>query len=514
MKANIETNRIYECDAVELLERLPAESVDLVYIDPPWPTLAMDDIQGDYNFYISKVIQQAYRILRNTGTIFFYSYPSLSLNIKSCLSAVFGETNFRGDFSILKRKRNKTRVQLPVNDYELVIFFSKSDEYHYRKPVRSLSQREIEQKYPLEDSTGRFFPSPLTDLGTRGFEYEWRGCVLPPNQKWIFSTKELDQLYEEGRILYSDDLSRPYFKRYYKGYEPFTFGSTWTDLPPQQIVRSIPNNDPRYSQPVELIDRIIQTVTQKNDIVLDPFCGFGPTLLAAEKSERRWIGIDYDPEACTTSQYRLQEISQGDSPIIDASTMLMTPVYWNKYLPIGTREISEENKILLAIRRGESKEVEFKVATLWNSLIGAKDKKMIEPIVKSIVGMMNSKEGGDILMGVDDAGSIIGLQKDFEHANPQKRDIDGFLLWLNEKVRHKLGGAGSSFMKAEVFEIERKSICRMHVSPASKPMFLDKKFYVRQTNQTIPLDSENTFEYITTRWPQYSPDNGSESSIE
>lgn len=164
------------------------------------------------------------------------------------------------------------------------------------------------------------------------------------------------------------------------------------------------------------------------------------------------------------------------------------------------KRIATELETLIA--RGESELLEFKVAACWNSHRQIKDAKMVDNIVETVAGFMNSLMGGVILIGVADDGQVIGLADDYRVADVKKQDRDGYELFLRNALNDKLGGDSVLFYEIRFFQIHSDEVCRVKVKPASKPVYFRGSFYVRNGNQTRRLTTQEAVEYMRDRWKE------------
>lgn len=142
--------------------------------------------------------------------------------------------------------------------------------------------------------------------------YEWRGFPYPP-MGWRYSLETMTRLDAEGRIYYPtkpngelDISKRPRVKRYLDEMAGGVMGTIWTDVPP---INSQAQERLGYptQKPLALLERILAASSNEGDLVLDPFCGCGTTVHAAEKMGRRWIGIDVTHLAVGLIQRRLRD---------------------------------------------------------------------------------------------------------------------------------------------------------------------------------------------------------------
>jgi len=155
------------------------------------------------------------------------------------------------------------------------------------------------------------------------------------------------------------------------------------------------------------------------------------------------------------------------------------------------------------IADGESNVLEFKERARWSHGTDKKGKSE-QIIVKSISGFMNS-EGGTLIIGIADNGSVIGLKSDYETLSKGNRD--GFELFLTQLIADKITGPSPSLCRVSFHELDGKDICRVDVAASAKPVFacpMNSKdhtdFWVRQGNKTDQFHGTELAEYIEEHW--------------
>src|SRR5437763_655294 len=137
--------------------------------------------------------------------------------------------------------------------------------------------------------------------------YEWKGHATP-TMGWRYSKETMAKLDAEGRIWYPKEKSkRPRLKRYLDEMPGRLMGTVWTDIFP---INSQAQERLGYptQKPQALLERIIQASSNPGDVVLDPFCGCGTTIAAAQKLGRQWIGIDVTHLSIALQKYRLKDM--------------------------------------------------------------------------------------------------------------------------------------------------------------------------------------------------------------
>jgi len=154
---------------------------------------------------------------------------------------------------------------------------------------------------------------------------------------------------------------------------------------------------------------------------------------------------------------------------------------------------------------GETSHVEFKETARVNTHTGRRDDKIELAVAKTIAGFLNA-EGGTLLIGVADDGSVVGLKRDL--AVMKTPDVDRYQLWLTDHMQTSLGKAAVTFVTV-TFEVAGSvEICRIEVAPAEMPIFLNEPkgprtadFYLRLGNSTRRLLTDEVLEYQPRRWP-------------
>ena len=363
-------NTLYFGDNLEILRKyIKDESVDLIYLDPPfnsqrayniifpdktgkfstaqihafedtwsWGTesqQAFDDImRGNYSLELKDMMKafrqfmgtsnlmayltmmavrlvEMHRALKTTGSLFLHCDPTASHYLKVLLDQIFGLGNFRNEI-VWKRTHShgSSRRCGPVHD--TLLYYTKSDNYTWTNPVVRHADGYIDRHFVLTDEkTGKKFqPITLTGSGKRYGDSgkPWRNVnpttvgrhwALPGDlmsQLGIDTTlstqDKLDELDRMGCIYWPQKSGgTPRLKRYVEDLDGVALPDIWSDIDP---VSSHAKERLGYptQKPLALLERIIQASSNEGDIVMDPFCGCGTAIAAAEKLGRKWIGID------------------------------------------------------------------------------------------------------------------------------------------------------------------------------------------------------------------------------
>jgi len=339
----LKTQTIYCGDNLKMLTDIPDESIDLCYIDPPfnsnrnyevfWGDVqekrAFDDRFGDaqeYIKYMRQRVSEIYRVLKKTGSFYYHCDWHASHYVKVMLDEIFSFNNFQNEI-VWKRTSAHNDPNKYGRNKDNIFFYTKSNEYTYNVLYSEYDESYIKNFYRFEDKGGKYRLSDLTGAGiSKGqSSEEWKGYnpsvrgrhwAIPSwavekfigekNIKELSTKEKLEILFTNGLIEISSN-GVPSFKRYLAEMEGVPLQEIWTDINPISSQAKERLGYPTQ-KPIALMERIINASSNKGDVVLDAFCGCGTTLVAAEKLNRKWIGIDISPTACRVMSQRLYEL--------------------------------------------------------------------------------------------------------------------------------------------------------------------------------------------------------------
>ena len=251
------------------------------------------------------------RVLKPTGSLYLHCDPTASHFLKLLMDAVFGPTNFRTEI-IWKRTSAHSDTKQGRKQHgrihDVLLFYTKTDDWNWN-PVYTRYDREyVENFYRfVEPDTGRRYRmGDLTGPGgaAKGNpQYE----VMGVTRYWRYSKERMQELIRRGRVVQTNPGSVPAYKRYLDEMPGVPLQDLWGDIKPIGSQAAERLGYPTQ-KPIALLDRIIQASSNEGATILDPFCGCGTTIAAAQKLNRRWIGIDITHLAISLIRYRL-----GDS---------------------------------------------------------------------------------------------------------------------------------------------------------------------------------------------------------
>jgi DNA modification methylase len=254
------------------------------------------------------------RVLKATGSIYLHCDPTASHYLKLLLDAVFGHANFKNEIS-WQRTTTKGDYRQGATNWprirDVLLYYARDEaKAIFHQPFAPYSHEYITSHYGQQDSMGRkFMLDNLTapGAGTRGHPtYEFLGVT----RYWRYNKEKMSDLLKQGRVIQPKPGAVPRYKRYLDEMPGIAIGDSWEDVYP---INSQAQERLGYptQKPEALLERIISASSEKGDTVLDPFCGCGTTIAAAQKLSRRWIGIDITHLAIGLIRHRLTDTFGG-----------------------------------------------------------------------------------------------------------------------------------------------------------------------------------------------------------
>ena len=363
-------NVLYYGDNLKVLrEHVADESVDLVYLDPPFNSNADYNVlfsekggekahaqiqafedtwewdqEASANFadavqnggeYVAKCLLSfrallgasdmlAYlammaprlvelsRVLKPTGSIFLHCDDTASHYLKLLMDAVFRPDNFINEI-IWERSQTRSSISRSFRRaHDVILFYSRSDDHKFNMQYRPLSDASM-NLYDHEDAGGKYQGVPLLVSGKRNGKTGavWRG--IDPNVRgkagmhWVTIPANLDEYEKKGLILWPDKKDGTPRLKYYLHQSPgVPLNDIWDDVP---LISSSAAESLGYptQKPEALLERIIRSGSDEGDVVLDPFCGCGTAVAASQRLDRRWLGIDVTHLAVNLIKVRLRD---------------------------------------------------------------------------------------------------------------------------------------------------------------------------------------------------------------
>ena len=289
-----------------------------ILLNPNTPT-AVKDMMAAFRQFLGRSDMLAYlvmmtprlvelrRVLKPAGSLYLHCDPTAGHYLRLLLDSTFGKEHFRREI-IWKRTSSHNDVRRNYGaTADNVLFYTKGDDYTFHTQYVPYSEEQAVRDYKFIDADGRRYstsnlrsPSPRPNL-----TYEYKG-YQPHRNGWTISLERMEQLDAEGRLLFPENPEgRIRLKLYLDEMPGVPLENVWTDIPP---IGSRARERLGYptQKPQALLERIITTSSNPGDVVLDPFCGCGTAVAAAEKLGRQWLGIDITHLAVALMKSRLK----------------------------------------------------------------------------------------------------------------------------------------------------------------------------------------------------------------
>jgi len=360
-------NKLFYGDNLTVLrESIADESVDLIYLDPPFNSnasynvlfkapsgeqsaaqieafddtwhwnesaeRAFDDVlsgshsdaaimlkamrsalgENDMMAYLAMMavrLIELHRVMKPSGAIYLHCDPSASHYLKIVLDAIFGPENFKNEISWRRSHPKGHAFTRFATTHDVIFSYAKNNRLWCWNPQYTAHDKDrAAQQYSLTDDTGRRYQ--LTSLlnpnpNRPNLTYEFKGTT----RVWRWTRERMMEADRQGLIVVpKGGEGIPRLKRYLDEQEGIPVGDFWADI-------EMASGDERLGYPTQkplaLLERIVSASSNPDDIVLDPFCGCGTTVHAAQKLKRQWIGIDVTHLAIALIEHRLKAAFPG-----------------------------------------------------------------------------------------------------------------------------------------------------------------------------------------------------------
>ncbi len=366
----ISNNTLFYGDNFPILrEHISDESIDLVYLDPPFNSnrsynvlfreesgksseaqlAAFDDTwhwgeTAEQEFYelttlapiaISKMVGalreligtnqmmaylvmmtarlvELHRVLKPTGSLYLHCDPTASHYLKVILDTIFGAENFRNEIVWMRTlSKGLMSRRLPSN-HDVLLVYQKTEQATWNGDAifvpydLSNLDEKTKGKYSHRDPDGRQYQldnliNPNPDRPNLTYDF------LGHKKVWRWTKERMQAAFEAGLVVQPSPGAVPRYKRYLDEQRGKPLGDVWIDIPPINSQAAERLGYPTQ-KPLALLERIIQASSNPGDVILDPFCGCGTAIAAAEKLNRRWIGIDITHLAISLIKYRMKDM--------------------------------------------------------------------------------------------------------------------------------------------------------------------------------------------------------------
>ena len=253
--------------------------------------------------YMTQRLVRMRTVLAPTGSIYLHCDPTASHYLKVIMDGVFRRSNFRNEV-IWKRTSAHSDAGTMGSVHDVLLFYTRSEDFTFNVQYRPYDPDYVESHYTHEDSRGRFMDGDITAKGLAGggYPYEYKG----KDSIWRVPREKMAELDADDR-LYFTRTGGIRIKRYLHEMKGMPVSDLWSDISPINSQAKERLGFPTQ-KPQALLERIIQQSSREGDLVLDPYCGCGTSIVAAHRLKRRWIGIDISGNA-------IDEIDQSLSRI-------------------------------------------------------------------------------------------------------------------------------------------------------------------------------------------------------
>lgn len=444
---DLDPNRLFWGDNLHVMRMLPSNSIDLIYIDPPFFSgRRYNVIFGDQNeirsfsdiwegglpsylIWLNSRLLEMKRLLKPTGTIYVHLDYHAAHYVKTELDKIFGYDNFRNEIVWKRSGGHPLSIKKFESVTDTILVYEKSKDCIFKSIEVPLDIQTIEESYNNEDQHGKYAHKDLTGGKGGGKEayLPFRGTLPPNGRAWApptrqklpsWAAKKLSKKYEEmNQLQKCEELDRiglihwskskkPYFKRYLPENPTRFANNLWDDI---SALSSQARERIGYptQKPEALLERIIEASTNEGDVVADFFCGGGTTPAVAQKLNRRWISSDQSRVAVAITQGRLEALHEKSDTVGVQQTVLPIPdisvEYWGTYEIPGLEALTD-----LEFRSFVVSAYGGRVATGDGSIHGFKRQT---PLFVGRAGQKNRVTKNDVIGFARDMAETRGIRK-------------------------------------------------------------------------------------------------------
>lgn len=317
-------------DSRELLKEVDSNSVDLIYIDPPYCTgrdfYHFDDrfqSSADYRENLMKpLLEECHRILTSEGNIVVHVEPKISHHIRIVLDEIFGEKRFKNEIVWISGGNHKSTKQLQRN-HDTIIVYQKGTNSIYNPEHKEYDDETVRKAKICPYRKKKYVTTALVNrqpnvVQRPNLRYEWNGHLL----QWHISKERMQMLHDDHRLEYSSKSGIPRVKKYFEELDGIPVKDVWSDI---KQIQSGEKLDYATQKPVALLNRILRMFSNKQSIVLDPCAGSGTVGRSAILTGRNYILFDLNTDGKTLFEKSIEtlvpveEVAQNESnPLLEA----------------------------------------------------------------------------------------------------------------------------------------------------------------------------------------------------
>ena len=342
---NFKNRTLWTGDNLHVMRGQNSETVDLIYLDPPFnsnrnyaapigseaagaafkDTWTLSDVdlawhgeiaeanpglyrvidaareahgKGMQSYLIMMVVRllEMKRLLKPTGSVYLHCDTTASHYLKLAMDAIFGRENLRAEITWRRINAKGLAFRGYPRNADTLLYYSQSDAYTWNRPFASYSAAYVDKQYRYveEDSGRRYTLGDLTNPNRNrpNLTYEFLGVT----RVWRWTQQRMQKAYEQGLVVQTKPGGVPMQKRYLDEMQGHAVDTIWEDIPSIRA-SSLEGTGYPTQKPLALLERIIKASSNEGDVVLDPFAGCATALVAAEKLQRQWVGIDLSSKA-------------------------------------------------------------------------------------------------------------------------------------------------------------------------------------------------------------------------
>ena len=375
---NVENRTIFENDNLHVLRGLGTDTIDLIYLDPPFnsnrtfeapvsseaagaafkDSWTLEDLDNTshgelaekqpelyhtisaaefshgkamkaYLIMMSIRMLEMHRILKPTGTIYLHCDDNASHYLKMMMDSIFGKDNFRNEIIWQRAVTSKGNLKKGLaRDSDAIFRYSKTNAFVWNHgavtipyDMGNLDEKTKRQYCYVEPDTERLVSYTSITAQVQDPDSHLTYEIMGVTRTWRWAEVRMLKEIKAGRIVQIRPGNVPRYKRYLDEQKGKTLNNIWVDIP-NLTAKSKERIGYPTQKPLALLERIIRASSNPGDMVLDPFCGCATTCIAAERLQRRWVGIDLSPKSFELVNMRLEQhgimkqiIHRTDSPI-------------------------------------------------------------------------------------------------------------------------------------------------------------------------------------------------------
>ena len=284
-------------------------------------------------------------MLKDTGSLYLHCDPTANHYLKLMLDAIFGRDNFRNEI-IWKRTSAHSDAKAMGAVHDCILYYAATDKFRFNPQHVAYDKEYVETRYKRQDKDGRkWMDDNLTAKGLSGggYEYEYKGKL----SIWRVPLERMKELDEQNRLYFTRNGGIR-IKRYLDEMKGLPLSDVWTDINP---INSQSKERVGYptQKPLALLDRIIRASSNPGDVALDPFCGCATALVAANRLNRQWVGIDLSAKA---GELVVDRIKDSEGLFGDIQVREDIPKRTDLGPPLTTQERREYKGVLYGLQVG------------------------------------------------------------------------------------------------------------------------------------------------------------------